>query len=118
MHHCPNCGISLKKYESVTIGNVTINESFDILYAGQRVNLYPSSRIIFDALIRNAGRVLSRETLVAISGLEDSSDRTIDQYVGRGRRAFEKIDPNFDCVVAVRGLGYVWQEKQAARLAA
>ena len=39
------------------------------------------------------------------------SDRTIDSHVKRLRRKFEAVDPAFDLVETVYGLGYRWRER-------
>lgn len=116
MHNCPNCGIALRKYEDFHFGNVSIDKRSEIVFKGREVPISPQSRMVAEALIRAEGRVLTRSVLLDITGVdggEDGADiRTIDVYVKRARNAFKEIDPNFDQIIAMRGLGYRWEKRE------
>lgn len=114
MHNCPNCGIMLRKYEDFDYGNVTVSKTSDILLNGQQVKAIGVVRIIAENLIRSEGRVLSRSMLLEVSGCEDGDLRTADVYVRRVRTAMREIDPSFDQIKTVHGLGYRWEKKKAA----
>lgn len=121
MHNCPNCGISLSRYEDFTYGNVTVARSGQIIFNGVDIEASPTSRMLIDTLVRAEGRVLTRSVLLDILGVEHPEGgcdiRTIDVYVKRARRAFEAIDSTFDQIVSVRGLGYRWEVKKIPALA-
>ena len=112
MHNCPNCGIALSRFEAFTHGNVTISESSEIVFRGQRVPLAPAIKLITEALIRANGRPMSRDALMNVIG-GDIMERSIDVYVRRARLSFQKIDPRFAQIICVRGLrGYRWEKKE------
>jgi DNA-binding response OmpR family regulator len=69
------------------------------------------SRLEFDllhTLLAHAGRVLSREQLLEqVWGYDYVGDtRAVDSVVKRLRAKLRAADPQTDCVVAVRGVGY------------
>ena len=112
MHNCPHCGYSLKASEPFEYGNVRINEAGEIVYHGQVLPLYPSSRMLVGAIIRSQGRPLTRDALLNIIDC-NGSDRSIDTYFARARAIFRNIDPSFNQIKAMRDTGYKWnfQEK-------
>jgi DNA-binding response OmpR family regulator len=115
MHMCPSCGVSLSKFEPLVLGNVEVTAGHDIVFNGKVVTFSGSqTRILVETLIRGNGRTMTREVLLnAIDS--DGSDRSIDVYISRARRAFRTIDPAFDQIVARRDLGYAWLSKGTAR---
>jgi DNA-binding response OmpR family regulator len=68
---------------------------------------------LLHALVRHPGHVKTRSQLQAEAYPDDTfvSDRTIDSHVKRLRRKFEAVDPGFDRVETVYGLGYRWRER-------
>jgi two-component system, OmpR family, response regulator VicR len=69
------------------------------------------SRLEFDllhTLLTHAGRVLSREQLLEqVWGYDYPGDvRTVDSAVKRLRAKLRALEPQADCIVAVRGVGY------------
>jgi DNA-binding response OmpR family regulator len=66
---------------------------------------------LLHALVRHPGHVKTRAQLQAEAYPDDTSDRTIDSHVKRLRRKFEAVDPGFDRVETVYGLGYRWRER-------
>ena len=71
--------------------------------AGEPVELAPKEIQLLKLLIRNAGRVMTREKLIdGVWGLDAPLfDRTIDTYI---RRIRQKL--NLDCITTVKGVGY------------
>jgi DNA-binding response OmpR family regulator len=43
------------------------------------------------------------------------ADRIIDTYVRRIRRKLEAVDPGFDAIETVIGMGYRWREPSHGR---
>jgi two-component system, OmpR family, response regulator len=64
---------------------------------------------IVHALARHPGHVKNRQQLMdAARAVLD--DATITSHVKRMRRKFEQLDPDFDAIQTVYGLGYRWRE--------
>lgn len=95
--------------ERVEIGNLVIDpERREVLRDGRALVLKPKAFDLLLFLVRNKGRVLSRETIVEqVWGWKyDISSRTVDVHI---RRLREKIEPdaaNPSLIVTVRGVGY------------
>ena len=60
------------------------------------------------SLVRYPGHVKTREQLMQEAYSENIfvSDRTIDSHIKRIRKKFINIDPDFNCIETVYGLGY------------
>jgi DNA-binding response OmpR family regulator len=69
---------------------------------------------LLDVLATNAGRVLSRETLLdRVRGEElEAFDRSIDVHISRIRAAIEDDPKHPRRVITVRGAGYVFARQQ------
>ncbi len=70
--------------------------------------------LILCALARRPGHVKTRRQLMDEGYPHDSfvSDRTIDSHIKRLRKKLQAVDPEFDAVQTVYGLGYRFQEGQ------
>ena len=82
---------------------------------GQLIHL---TRLEFDllyTLVRNAGRVLTREQLLEqVWGYDFAGDtRAVDSAVKRLRSSLRAADPSVDGIEAVRGLGYKFTGRRA-----
>jgi DNA-binding response OmpR family regulator len=66
------------------------------------------------ALSERAGRVLTREQIMALVRGKDleAFDRSIDVHIGRIRQAIEADIKNPKRILTVRGVGYVFAKKQ------
>lgn len=66
---------------------------------------------LVEALTKRPGHVLNRDRLLELVRGDDSVvvDRIIDTYVRRVRRKFEAVDPAFDRIDTVVGVGYRWK---------
>jgi two-component system response regulator ChvI len=69
--------------------------------------------MILQALARRPGHVKTRDQLMTEGYPHDTfvSDRTIDSHIKRIRKKFLAIDPAFDGVETVYGLGYRYTER-------
>ncbi|WP_157368795.1 proteobacterial dedicated sortase system response regulator [Algicola sagamiensis] len=63
------------------------------------------------ALAKRIGHVKSRDDLMQEAQIF-VDDSTITSHVKRIRRKFQQIDPSFDAINTVYGMGYRWQQEQ------
>ena len=95
-----------------TVGDLTVDiKSREVKRAGKRIDLSAREYSILEALIRNAGTVMSREKIESSVWNYDYEGGTnvIDVYI---RYLRKKIDDDFDTklIHTVRGVGYVLRE--------
>jgi two-component system response regulator ChvI len=70
--------------------------------------------MILHALVRHPGHVKTRQQLMEQGYPHDTfvADRTIDSHIKRLRKKFQNVDPAFDGIETVYGLGYRYREEQ------
>lgn len=68
---------------------------------------------IVHALAKHPGHVKNRQQLMDAARVV-LDDATITSHVKRIRRKFEQLDPGFDAIQTVYGLGYRWRDGAAA----
>jgi len=83
--------------------------------SGREIHLGPTEYRLLEYLMRNPGRVYSREQLLnSVWGTDVFVDeRTVDVHVGRLRKAINRGRGN-DPIRTVRGAGYAFNERFAA----
>jgi DNA-binding response OmpR family regulator len=83
--------------------------SGSVLVAGERLELTPREFQLLSALMRESGRVLSRQQLIQLVWGSDSrqAERVVDAHIKAIRR---KLGDAGDCVETVRGVGYRYAE--------
>ncbi|HLS80910.1 MAG TPA: proteobacterial dedicated sortase system response regulator [Steroidobacter sp.] len=64
---------------------------------------------IVHALARNPGHVKNRQQLMDAANVV-LDDNTITSHIKRIRRKFQAIDPQFDAIETMYGMGYRWKE--------
>lgn len=91
-------------------GPLTLDaERMQVQWDGKVVLLSLTEFWIVHALARHPGHVKNRQQLMdAASVVLD--DNTITSHVKRIRRKFQSIDPRFDAIQTVYGMGYRWIE--------
>ncbi len=77
-------------------------------WRGQAVVLTLTEFWMVHTLAHHAGHVKSRDQLMHDARLVD--DGTITSHVKRIRRKFQALDPDFDHIESVYGMGYRWRE--------
>lgn len=79
-----------------------------ISWQGQWLPLTPVEFRMFRLLLSRPGRVFSRAHLLdsVHEQLRDVSDRAIDSHVKNLRRKIQRIQPDFESIVSVYGIGY------------
>ncbi len=83
-------------------------------WRGAAVALTVTEFRILHALACEPGRVKTREQLLAEGYPQDQyvSDRTIDSHIKRVRRKLAALDPSFDGIESIYGLGYRYREER------
>lgn len=78
------------------------------VWKGIAVDMTVTEFLLVKALADKPGHVKSREQLMnfAYGEMLDVEDRTIDSHIKRIRKKFKDIDPAFDSIEAIYGLGY------------
>jgi two-component system OmpR family response regulator len=76
-------------------------------WAGKRVDLTLTEFWMVHALARFPGHVKDRDNLMREAEIV-VDDSTITSHVKRIRKKFVALDPRFDCIETVYGMGYRW----------
>jgi DNA-binding response OmpR family regulator len=87
-------------------------QRYSVRWKSAPVSLTVTEFMMLHALVRHPGHVKTRKQLHQDAYPHDVyvSDRTIDSHIKRVRRKFEDVDPDFDRIDTVYGLGYRWRE--------
>nr|WP_294168649.1 response regulator transcription factor [uncultured Sphingomonas sp.] len=83
-----------------------------VTWDGKPVTLTVTEFLILEALAQRPGVVKSRNQLLDIAYQDDVyvDDRTIDSHIKRVRRKFRSVDPDFDAIETLYGVGYRFGE--------
>ncbi|MEM1343735.1 MAG: response regulator transcription factor [Pseudomonadota bacterium] len=82
------------------------------LWQGQPVTLTVTEFLILEALASRPGFVKNRDQLMD-AAYDDQvyvDDRTIDSHIKRIRKKFRKVDPEFNSIETLYGVGYRYNE--------
>jgi two-component system response regulator ChvI len=84
-----------------------------VLWDGKDVTLTVTEFLILEALAQRPGVVKSRNQLLDVAYQDDVyvDDRTIDSHIKRIRRKFRGVDPEFDAIETLYGVGYRFGEE-------
>ncbi len=84
-----------------------------VTWDGKPVTLTVTEFLILEALAQRPGVVKSRNQLLDIAYQDDVyvDDRTIDSHIKRVRRKFRSVDPDFDSIETLYGVGYRFGEE-------
>jgi two-component system KDP operon response regulator KdpE len=94
---------------SFTADNLSVNfESQEVLRSGQPVSLSATEYRLLFQLVRNAGHIVPRETLLARVWGDEYRDQTdyLKVYVSRLRAKLEDDPEHPRFILTERGLGY------------
>ncbi|HHV79180.1 MAG TPA: response regulator transcription factor [Firmicutes bacterium] len=97
----------------VTVGSIVLDPERHEVYVGdQLVELTPTEFALLELLMRNPGRVYTREMLLdRIWGYDYTGDtRIVDVHVSHLRDKIESIAKDGRYIITVRGLGYKFRE--------
>ena len=84
-----------------------------VSWDGKDVTLTVTEFLILEALAQRPSVVKSRNQLLDIAYQDDVyvDDRTIDSHIKRVRRKFRSVDPDFDAIETLYGVGYRFGEE-------
>lgn len=87
-------------------------QRYEAKWKGLPVTLTLTEFLMLQALVRHPGHVKTRAQLTKEGYPHDTyvSDRTIDSHIKRLRRKFEEVDPAFEAIETMYGLGYRYKE--------
>ena len=83
-----------------------------VSWNGRDVTLTVTEFMILEALAQRPGVVKSRNQLLDVAYHDDVyvDDRTIDSHIKRMRRKFRAVDPEFNAIETLYGVGYRFDE--------
>jgi len=100
--------------ELIVRGSLTMDPArHKVMWGGKNVTLTVTEFLILEALAQRPGVVKNRNQLLDIAYHEDIyvDDRTIDSHIKRIRRKFRAVDPEFDAIDTLYGVGYRFEEQ-------
>ena len=94
-------------------GKLTLDPArHDCMWDGKPVKLTVTEFLLLQALAQRPGFVKSRDNLMD-AAYDDQvyvDDRTIDSHIKRMRKKFRQVDPEFDAIETLYGVGYRYRE--------
>jgi len=94
---------------AINIGQLSIQpDRHSCTWKGDDVKLTVTEFLILSALAKRPGLVKNRDQLLDAAYGETTylDDRTIDSHIKRLRRKFRDVDPEFDSIETLYGVGY------------
>ena len=104
--------------DAIEVGDVVLDpERHEVTIRGASVSLPLKEFELLGVLLENAGRVLTRETLIdRVWGSDYVGDtKTLDVHIKRLRAKVEDEPSNPTRIVTIRGLGYKYERPKADR---
>ena len=99
--------------KAIRRGRLTLDPArHDCLWDGKPVRLTVTEFLLLQSLAQRPGFVKSRDNLMD-AAYEDQvyvDDRTIDSHIKRMRKKFREVDPEFDSIETLYGVGYRYRE--------
>jgi two-component system phosphate regulon response regulator PhoB len=99
-------GVPNAAEQTLSLGELVLNtQSFEVTLMGQKLDLTRSEFRLLETLLRNQGKVLSRESLIGEIQGENVNvvGRTVDTHVFGLRK---KLGSYADTIETIRGIGY------------
>ena len=104
---------ALARQAALKRGRLTLDPArHDCLWNGKPVKLTVTEFLLLQSLAQRPGFVKSRDNLMD-AAYDDQvyvDDRTIDSHVKRMRKKFRQVDPEFDAIETLYGVGYRYRE--------
>jgi two-component system OmpR family response regulator len=99
-----------QKSDLISTGDLTMDTNrMRVNYQEQPVELTVTEFWMLHAIVKYAGHVKSRQQLMDESKMV-VDDTTITSHIKRIRKKFMQLDPKFDSVETVYGMGYRWKQ--------
>jgi two-component system response regulator ChvI len=99
--------------KAIRRGRLTLDPArHDCLWDNRQVKLTVTEFLLLQSLAQRPGFVKSRDNLMD-AAYDDQvyvDDRTIDSHIKRMRRKFRQVDPEFDAIETLYGVGYRYRE--------
>ncbi len=99
--------------KAIKRGRLTLDPArHDCLWDGKPVKLTVTEFLLLQSLAQRPGFVKSRDNLMD-AAYDDQvyvDDRTIDSHIKRMRKKFRQVDPEFDAIETLYGVGYRYRE--------
>ena len=99
--------------KAIRRGRLTLDPArHDCLWDNKNVTLTVTEFLILQALATRPGVVKTRDSLMD-AAYDDQvyvDDRTIDSHIKRMRKKFRQVDPEFDSIETLYGVGYRYRE--------
>jgi two-component system response regulator ChvI len=96
-------------------GSLSLDDARHLsLWKGEPVNLTVTEYLLLKALALRPGVVKNRDQLIDMAYGESIfvDDRTIDSHIKRVRKKFKAIDPRFNQIETLYGVGYRYKETE------
>ena len=99
-----------EKSEVLRLGDLFLDpNSMSIQWCQQPINLTLTEFWLIQSLARRPGHVKTYDALMQVTRQSYVEKNTINGYVRRVRKKFKGVDPNFDMIQTVFGIGYRWK---------
>lgn len=109
----PSTGAADVAARALKRGKLTLDPArHESLWDGKPVKLTVTEFLLLQSLAQRPGFVKSRDNLMD-AAYEDQvyvDDRTIDSHIKRMRKKFREVDPEFDAIETLYGVGYRYRE--------
>jgi two-component system response regulator ChvI len=109
----PGSSAAVVGAKAIKRGRLTLDPArHDCLWDGRAVKLTVTEFLLLQSLAQRPGFVKSRDNLMD-AAYDDQvyvDDRTIDSHIKRMRRKFRQVDPDFDAIETLYGVGYRYRE--------
>lgn len=107
-------GKDVEESQIILRGSMRLDDSRHLCtWKGKPVNLTVTEYLLLKALASRPGHVRNRDQLIDMAYGDNIyvDDRTIDSHIKRVRKKFKAIDPEFDHIETLYGVGYRYKEE-------
>jgi two-component system OmpR family response regulator len=107
--------ITVESEDIIHIGYLLIDpNSMTITWKGVPLSLTLTEFWLIEAMARRPNQVKSYDNMMQITKQSYVERNTINGYIRRIRKKFMEIDPNFNAIDTVFGVGYKWKSTQSS----